>query len=301
MIKSTSIVHSLLACALLAAATPACKSENASSKDKPASSAQAPKTNPVSPEKIAEVVNPKKEAPYAGPTGTLRGVIKIKGDPPPRDKNAFPVGCGEAAAMYGTLFRMGQDQTLADALVAVTGYEGFVPAKEEAVKVNIRGCAISQRTIVATFGQRIEVYNIDNTESYMPYLDGAPFRVVMVAIPHGDPIKMYAQEPGHYMIRDQMGKDFMLADVYVLKYATHAITGLDGRYEISGIPVGKARVSAFLHAADITSEQEIEIKAGDNTADLTLEFDLKKFEERFNPPAKTTPKPLPSGDIGPKG
>ena len=34
--------------------------------------------------------------------------------------------------------------------------------------------------------------------------------------------------------------------------------------------------------------------------ELTIEFDLKKFEERMKP-KKVTPKPLPSDYIGPKG
>lgn len=281
-----------------------CKSEpsKGSSSESPSSSAKAKAPTPVPPEKVAEVVNPKKEAPYSGPTGTLTGTIRIKGDAAPMDSATFPPECDEAAAMYAPLFRTGKDQALADVLVAVTGYEGYVPAKEEAVKLTLRGCAISQRTVVATFGQRIEVANIDKTATYMPYLDGAPFRVVMVAIPGGDPVKMYPQEPGHYMIRDQMGKLFMTSDVYALKYATHAVTGLDGRYEIAGIPVGKVKVNAFLPAADLTSDQEIEIKAGENNADITLEFDLKKYEERrANAAKKITPKPLPSGEIGPKG
>ncbi len=289
----------------LATLTLGCKSEPSKSSttgEAPSASTKAKGPSPVPPEKIAEVVNPKKEAPYSGPTGTLKGIIRVKGDAAPMDSATFPADCPDASAMYSPLFRVGQDQALADVLVAVTGYEGYIPAKEEAVKATIRGCAISQRTIVATFGQRVEVSNIDKTATYMPYLDGAPVRVVMVAIPGGDPIKMYPQEPGHYLIRDQMGKNFMTADVYVLKYATHAVTGLDGRYEIQGIPTGKVKINAFLPAADITTEQEIEIKAGDNNADITIEFDLKKYEEkRAKAIQKITPKPLPSDYIGPKG
>lgn len=261
---------------------------------------------PVDPAKVAKEVNPNGAEAYKGPTGTLKGVVRIKGDPPPATDFSFPADCGEAAAAYGKLFRVGQDGTVGDVLVAVTGYEGYVPPREPAVKLTMRGCALSRRTVAAAFGQRIEVSNLGKVESYMPYLDGAPFRAVMVAMPGGDSVKLYPQEPGHYMIRDQLPKPFMTADVYVVKFATHDVTGLDGQYVIRDIPVGKVRVNALLPAIDATTEQMIEIKPGDNALDLMLEFDKKKIEERkggaeAEKDKKITPKPLPSGDIGPKG
>jgi hypothetical protein len=309
----------ILAATLAVLATSACQggNKNSSSSGSAApppsgsaaagsSSAKAPPPKgvvvgiPVAPEKVAKEVNPNNAEPYNGPTGTIKGVVRIKGDPSPATEFSFPAGCAEAAATYGKWFRVGQDGTAADVLVAATGYEGYVPPREEAVKVTMRGCALSTRTVAATFGQRIEVSNLDKTESYMPYLDGAPFRAVLVAIPGGDSVKLYAQEPGHYLIRDQLPKPFMSADVYVVKFATHDVTGLDGLYEITGVPVGKVRVNALLPALDLTAEQTIEVKPGENTVDLTLEFSRAKFDERGRA-KKVQPKPLPADDIGPKG
>ena len=227
---------------------------------------------------IAKVVNPKGEAPYEGPKATVRGTVRIKGDAPPATSFTFPAGkCGEAAATYGKTFRVGLEGAAADVLVAVTGYKGFVPAREEAAKITIHGCAFARRTVAMTFGQRLEVANIDQIESYMPYLDGAPKKAVLVAVPGGAPVKLYAYEPGHYMIRDELPNPFLTADVFVLAYATHAITGLDGQYEIPGVPAGgEVRVSAFLPSIDKVVEQRITLKEGDNNVDLTLEFDAKK-------------------------
>jgi hypothetical protein len=134
----------------------------------------------------------------------------------------------------------------------------------------------------------------------MPYLDGAPFRAVMVAMPGGDSVKFYPQEPGHYMIRDQLPKPFMTVDVYVVAYATHDVTGLDGKYEIKGIPVGRVRANAFLPAINKATESLIEIKPGDNTLDFVLEY---KRDEPAKQSAGTEkkPTPTPTPDIGPKG
>lgn len=255
---------------------------------------------PIEPDKVAKVVNPKNETPYSGPVGTLRGVVRIKGDPPPDTGLTFPAGCGEGAATYGKLFRTGQDGAVADAMVAVTGYQGYVPAGAEAEKLTIHGCAFARRTMAVAFGQRIEVSNLDKMESYMPYLDGAPFRAVMVAMPGGDSVKFYPQEPGHYMLRDQLPKPFMTVDVYVVAYATHDVTGLDGQYEIKGIPVGKVRANAFLPAINKATESFVEIKPGDNTLDLVLEY-KKPEPEKAGAEAEKKPGKAAEKDIGPKG
>lgn len=254
---------------------------------------------PVAPERVAKVVNPKGEQPYSGPTGTLKGHVRIKGDPPPDSSVTVPPGkCGEAAATYGRLFRVGQDGALADALVTVVNYDGFVPERDEAEKVTIHGCAFSRRTVVATYGQRIEVANLDPVESYMPFLDGAPTRAMMVAVPKGSPVKLYPHEPGHYLIRDELPKAFMTADVFVLKFSTHDVTDLDGEYEIPGIPVGKVLTSAFLPAIGVDVKKEIEIKAGENTFDFELNFDLAKWKAARE--KRKEPAPA-AASAGPKG
>ncbi len=226
--------------------------------------------------------------PYKGPSGTLQGTIKITGDEPPATSHQYPKECGPAVATYGKLFRVGQEGQLADALVAVTRYEGFVPPKEEAIKVTIKDCAYSTRTIAMTEGQHIEVTNLDPLTSYIPHLDGARSAATMVAVPRGKPVNVRSRGPGRYWLRDQMGRPFMFADVFHFKYATTDVTGLDGKYEISGIPVGKVQVSVMLPAANLlTLNKETEIKEGDNTLDLTLEFDAEKDVPKKKPADKT--------------
>lgn len=302
-------------CAVLAAASLALLAgcgKGEGSKAQPAASASASAAAPVTssaaelaarptpldPAAVSKVVNPKSEAPYAGPTGTLRGVVRMDGDPSPESGLKFPAKCGEGAATYGRLFRVGQDKALADAMVAVTGYQGYVPPRDEAKKVTIHGCAFNKRTVAATLGQRIEVANLDQTQSYMPYLDGASFRAIMVAVPGGDPVKLYPQQVGHYMIRDELPKEFLVADVFVLAYPTTDVTGLDGQYEIQGIPVGKVKVTAYLPVLAKTVEKEIEIKEGKNDLDLTLTFDAKK--DLKGPEPAPVAKPSEKKPSGPR-
>ena len=216
--------------------------------------------------------------PYEGPTGTLRGVVKVTGDEPPLTNFRYPKECEGAAGVYGKLFRVGQDGQLADAVVTVTHYEGFVPAKSNEVELTIKDCAYSQRTVVLTDGQQLAVRNLDALTSYIPHLDGARLPATMVAVPRGEPVSLSTRGLGRYWLRDQMGRSFMVAHVFHLPFSTATVTGLDGRYVIEGIPVGKAKLGLMLPMTrDLkTKTQDIEVKEGDNVFDLTLEFDAAK-------------------------
>jgi hypothetical protein len=228
-------------------------------------------------EEVEKVVNPKGEKPYDGKTGTLRGRVTITGDAPPASGTTTPGECADAGSMYDKAFRVGPDHAAADVLVAVTGYEGFVPASKPWVDVKVGGCAFDKRTYAASFGPRFEVQNLDKDKtSYLPYLDPAPYKAVMIALPGGAPVKVYAYEPAiNYVFRDYQDRPYMTANVFVLKFATHDVTGLDGKYEIKGIPVGKVKVNALLPATGKATGKEIAIAEGDNTLDLELTYDAK--------------------------
>jgi len=241
---------------------------------------------PLPAEAVSRAVNPQNLPVYSGPTGSVKGVVTAKGDLAPATTEHLAKikgACPEARSAYGHLFREGMMRNLADVLVAVTEYSGYVPAKEPKQTVAARGCAFSTRTIAITFGQTIDVVSKDG-EAYVPNLIGSQMKAQLLALPGGAASTLYPPAPGHYLLTDDI-KVYMMADVFVLSYATHAVTGLDGRFEITGIPVGKARISALLPATNALVEKDIEIKAGE-TLDipLALGFDAKA----------ATAKPAPS-------
>lgn len=279
--------HALFA--LVALGVGACQSSTSTRSDRGSGTAPGPQSSgptessggsATSTPTVSASAKPPKPKAYEGPKGTLRGVIRIKGDPPPATPHAYPKGCeGTAAAMYGTLFRVGSGGTLADALVSVTRYDGYVPPASDSIKLTVSGCAYSTRTIAMTDDQYLEVRNVDtDTTSYIPWLDGAKLPATIVAVPQGDPVRLYSRGYGRYWLRDQLGRTFMVAHVFHLRYATTAVTGLDGTYRIEGIPVGKIDVSAMLPQANLLSvTQPFEIKEGDqNVLDLELTFDAKR-------------------------
>jgi hypothetical protein len=234
-------------------------------------------------EKVSRAVNPKNEAAYDGPTGGVRGVVTASGDPAPVAQSHLAKikgACPDARETYGHLFREGMNRSLADVLVAVTGYSQYLPAKEPSQVVAARGCAFSTRTVALTFGQTLEVVSKDK-EAYVPNLLGSRMKAQLLALPGGVASKLYPPAVGQYLLTDDI-KVFMLADVFVLKYSTHDVTSLDGQYEIAGIPPGKVRIDALLPSTGVSVGKDIEIKAGE-VIDVPLElpFDAAAYAAKL--------------------
>lgn len=302
--------RSLLACALALLSVVACQPEKKSQKDSagtvPSASASASASaapaasggpgdsekptakevrnllaTPVPQADIDKVINPKGLTPYAGPTGTISGVVKVTGDAPVEHADvlrAIAPDCGPfASATYGKTPREGADRTAADVLVAVTGYDAFVPAKGAERVVRGSGCAWEARTIALMFGQTLRIGAGDN-RAYVPDLLGQRMPAQLFAMPGAEPVSLPPRKPGRFTLVDSM-RLYSKADVFVVPYPTFAVTGTDGKFEISGVPVGKVKVNALLPATMAVAEQEVTVKAGE-TVELafSLAFDAKAFK-----------------------
>ncbi len=310
MKESTMTSRFALAAAALAVAS--CKTSNdvsigSASAAAPAASASAAAPGwlgvPRPSAEVLAVINKSGREPYSGLTGTLKGRVTMKGDPAPPSSETFPAeGCPQAAPTYGKAFRVGQDSALADAIVMVAEYDAFVPPDKPAVQVKAAGCAFDARTVAMTFGQRLEVLNEDAKGTYTPYLDGAEYRAVMLAMPGGDPVPLYPNKPAiNYVLRDFQGRGFMAADVLVLKFSTLDVTGLDGRYEIGRIPIGKVSVDVYLPALDKHVIKQVEIAGGDNTLDLEMSFDAATDKVVARRPDPWTRGTDPNREAAPEG
>jgi len=235
---------------------------------------------PVPQPEIDKIVNPKNLAPYSGPTGGVRGIVRITGDPPLAHADvvrAIAPDCTRGKGTYGKTPREGEGRAVADVLVAVTGYEGFVPQKEATRIVRGVGCAWEARTIALTFGQTLRIAAGDN-RAYVPDLLGQKMAAQLFAMPGAEPVSLPPRKPGRYTLIDAM-RLYSAADVFVVPYPTFAVTGLDGKFEVSGVPVGKVKVNALLPATMAVVEREVEIKAGETIdLELSLSFDAKAYK-----------------------
>lgn len=262
----------------------ACKSKEAARTAPAGASAAKPEIKVVPDGAIAHALNPSNEKPYSGAVGHVVGTVHASGDPPPSQPDVLakiPRGkCDDARAFYAKLFREGPNRELGDVLVAVTGYQGFLPPPSGPKDVVIRGCALESRTIALTFGQTINVFN-KGGETFIPELVGGQMAAIQVAIPGGEPVKLFPDRVGRYQILDR-SREYARADVFVLKYPTVAVTGLDGKFAFKDIPVGEVTVSALLPATGQTAQQRVVITAGETA---TVNFVLPYSAE-----SQTAPK-----------
>jgi len=240
-------------------------------------------------------------ATYQGPTGSVEGTVLMEGDlPPTLDELAskIPEDCAEAREKFSRLFREGPGRTVADVFVAVTGYHGNVVDSAPAQLVEARGCAWDRRTIGVYAPQRLDVRSLDE-RAYVPELMGATTTSMLVAVPKGDAVPVTTRGVGHYVLMDAM-RNFNKADVFVVRYPTFAVTGLDGRFVIPNIPVGAAKLHAFLPMAGLRAESAVTITPhASSRVSLKLKFDLARYEEsqksRPAPGPSASPSSAPSG------
>ena len=235
---------------------------------------------PLDPKEVSAAVNPDGKALYSGPAGSVEGRIVATGDAPvelPDVLAQIEDKCAAARPFYAKLFREGEGRALADVLVAVTGYHEYVAAKEPAQRFVAKDCTFETRTIALTFGQRLEVVSGDR-EAYVPELVGQRGQAQIVATPGGKVASLlYPTRPGRFVLIDNL-RLFMSAEVLVLKYATVDVTGIDGRYRITGLPPGDLRLNALLPATGGTVERAIKVEAGKTaTLDLEIPFDAKAY------------------------
>jgi len=236
---------------------------------------------PFDPKTLSDAVNPDGKPAYSGPVGTVEGRIVASGDTPveqPEIAQQIPEKCAAARPFYAKVFREGEGRALADALVSVTGYHEYIPAKEPAQRFVAKNCTFETRTIALTLGQRIEVVSGDN-EAYVPELMGGERGMAqIVATPGGQVAStLYPTKPGSFVLIDNL-RLFMTAEVLVLKYATIDVTGVDGRYRISGLPPGDLRLAAFLPATGGTVERTVKIEPDKTTTlDVEIPFDAAAY------------------------
>jgi hypothetical protein len=247
---------------------------------------------------ILAFVNPQKLPVYTGPTGSLEGTITITGDPPPDVPNVDFHKCPAAKPMYDKLFRVGATQsnggrTLADALVAVTGYgDRFLPERQPAKRVTLEHCALDARTIDMTIGQRLEVASKDDS-LFAPILAQSQSPALMLASRSTEPVKLYPDKPGYYTLADRMDMTYLRGDIYVLFQPLHTVTSLDGHYRIDGIPVGKVTVNTRLARLRKETSRTVEVDANTvQTVDLTLDFKAAT-DVPAEPVVKRSAMPIP--------
>jgi hypothetical protein len=225
---------------------------------------------------VQPIVNPKKLTPYTGAVGSVHGVVKVTGDLSPDLPEVLAkmeASCVEARDMFGKVFREGPRRTLADVLVAVTEYQGYLPPQGTDVEVKAKGCAFESRTKALTFGQRLNIHGMDN-RPYVPEILGQPMPAQLFVLPTMPTVSIAPHRPGRFKLIDSM-RLYNVTELFVLPYSTFDVTALDGEFEITGIPVGPAKINALLPQTGAVVGADVVISEG-KAVELKLEIQFDR-------------------------
>ncbi len=249
---------------------------------------------PVAREVVDKTLNPKGLPKYEGPVGVIEGTVLVTGDAPPATPSNSLFGCPGAEKDYGKLFREAKTaegkRSLGDAIVAITGYGGFyVPETKPAKLVTIEGCGFGTRTVTMTYGQVLEVKN-KTTALFAPVVLETPPLATMMAIPAGEPVKLYVVTPGRFHLVDKMNHDYLTTDLFAFMHPLHTVTATSGRFRIEGVPAGKRTVNTTHPAFGGETSVEVEVPAnGTVEATLTLNYKLPAPTGSARPSTKSEP------------
>ena len=267
---------------------------------------------PIPKDKVEAVLNPEHLPVYDGPTASVEGTITIVGDPAPVTPGLDFSKCPGARDTYERAFREGParpdgSRPLADAIVAVTGYAGYIlPEKNARKEITVKDCAYSTRAIDLTFGQVLDVRNLDADPKrmYAPEIRGAELPALMLAPPGGDPVSVYPRQPGSWVLFDRMGPPFMTVDLFALKQPLHAVTDVAGHFRIDGIPAraadGGVVDTLYLNAAHAAVGRQVTKKMAPPTPGVVETIDLQlDYHPDAGAPSAPTSEPA-KADAGKK-
>ena len=234
---------------------------------------------PIPVASIEAAVNPAHLPAYDGPTGSVEGTIRVDGPAAPDRKGSAYGKCRDAATIYGKAFREGPagadgSRSLADAIIAVTGYTGYyLPERNDVASISVDDCAFSSKTVAMTFGQRLEIKGTAK-DIWAPALAQVYQPALMVVNANTEPVKLYPPHPGYFTLVDTtQGHQYAAVDVYAMLQPLHTVSDVTGHYRIDGVPVGKLKVNARLAAIGREASADVEVQQGVvQHVDLVLHF-----------------------------
>jgi plastocyanin len=178
--------------------------------------------------------------------GSVSGTISFKGTPPKRvkiDMSQDPV-CGMAAGENeAEQYVVGKKGALANVYVYVK--DGLLPnvsfpAKTMPVVIDQKGCRYTPHVIAVQVGEPVEFHNSDPTMHNvhtLPMAAGNAGADISQA-PMGAPQSETFQQPEEMLPVRCNNHPWMNAFINVSATPFFAVTGMDGKFEIKGLPPG---------------------------------------------------------------
>ncbi len=254
---------------------------------------------PLTDIQLDKLMNPSGATEYTGPTGTIEGIVRVKGDAPAvRTFQTMPKGCEKALSIHGPAYRAGAKGELADALVGVLQTNGYVRPAREDKHIIIKDCAVQPRVIDISLGQRLLVANADDMP-YAPQTAVSKTKITRLALKDQSAVPIILSHPGAYgltwLAGVLPGGSAPEVTVFVIPSALHQTTALDGRFRINGVPAGKNKVYVTAsHQGMPEVRKEVEVKPGSVVeVELELTYTNTGAPAPSTSPSSSAPTPKP--------
>jgi len=212
--------------------------------------------------------------------GTIKGMVKFKGVQ--KKRRPIPMAADPYCAKYHAKkpgltenYVFGKNDTLQNVFVEVTkGLEGKdFPVPKEIHVIDQQGCMYSPHVSGCLAGQKVEIYNNDNTLHNVKCMarknpgfnKGMPVKGMKLDLVFQNPEVLRIQCDVHA---------WMNAYLHVVKNPFFAVTQDDGTFEIRGLPPGEYEIS-FWHEMRVfqPDHKTLTVKVGEGeTKEVTVTY-----------------------------
>jgi len=211
--------------------------------------------------------------------GDITGTVTLKGTPP-KEKEITPykddANCSKLSPETPTthFYVVGSQGELADAVVYLEGAKGpSTGASAPAIVLDQKNCLYSPQIFAVQTGQKIIVKNSDpvlHNVHAVPSDSSGNKEANQAQMPNGADLTFTFEKPEMFLKFKCDVHQWMFAWASIFDHPYFAVSGKDGSFKISNVPAGKyTLVAAHRKAGSV--KQEVEVKEGPTTANLSLE------------------------------
>jgi plastocyanin len=189
----------------------------------------------------------------AGPTGRIRGVVRLQGEAPPA---AFePIAenqntCGDRAAL--SRLALGKDKGVQHAFVYLDGVQSSEKfAARESLLVDQKNCQYAPHALVVPVGAKIDITNSDpilhNVHGQQVTDEGSKtlFNIAQPVRGQRTTVESPLTTPGIVFLTCEAGHPWMSGYVFVANHPYVTVSGNDGEFVIEGVPAGTYHIKMW--------------------------------------------------------
>ncbi len=236
-----------------------------------ASSGCKSKTNDDAARAGAITSAPAKTPVPSGPTGTVKGRVHFSGVAVPLQTEPLPPSvqkvCGETSVDRSVV--LGSDGALQFAVIAIDAPWASEGAKSTPL-IDQRRCSYEPPVLAALAGSALSIRNSDPLiHNVRASLKNTPAFNVAMPLENQTVIKKLPASAGLVKVQCDV-HPWMSATIYTFTHTWFAVSGDDGRFEISGVPTGKQTV-LLQHPRFPSQSKTVEVPAG---ADVDVDFEV---------------------------